>query len=443
MFCKTLLLLLFLAACAANGQTASRPAPLPNGLRVVVRERRTGPLVAIDLWIRAGAREERPGEEGCAHFLEHTLFKGTTTRGVGEADIAIENLGATLTAATGPDFAHFTTTVAGVHLSKALEVLADVVRNATLPDAEIERERGVILDELAQREADDSARLLDLLYIRAFPGHSYARSPGGSAEAIRVRTRAGLRAFYTRNYRPERCVLALAGDLSPERAQTEALRAFGDWFSDRNEGLPSPAPSLHPALSEPQSAAAAGHLARLGVGFRAPAAKEALMACAAQVTAALLGDSDGFGRLSIPALTGTLASARYLPRQDESLFLITSSLTEKGTSSSIASLAELESALNRVLGSLLDSPPRAAELAAAKRRVLGRANFERETTAGLARAIGYAEVVGGDTPEAFQARVQRLTAADIRQFVQTCLTPERRVIVRLLPITPKGGADVR
>src|SRR5689334_14877580 len=81
---------------------AEPPAPftLPNGLRVVMRERHTSPLIAVDLWVRAGSREEGPGEGGSAHFLEHTLFKGTTSRRPGETDIAIENVGATLNAAT-------------------------------------------------------------------------------------------------------------------------------------------------------------------------------------------------------------------------------------------------------------------------------------------------------------------------------------------------------
>jgi zinc protease len=223
--------------CAAFGvcRAAPPPAPftLPNGLRIVLRERHAGPLVAIDLWVRAGAREEREQESGSAHFLEHTLFKGTTTRGPGETDIAIENLGATLSAATGPDYAHFYTTVAAVHLEEALAVLADIMQNATLPDAEIERERGVILDELAKRASDPINTLIDALYARAFTQHPYRHAPGGTPEAIRLRGRDTLAAFYRRAYAPERCVLALAGDLTPEQAETTGKRALGNWTSPR------------------------------------------------------------------------------------------------------------------------------------------------------------------------------------------------------------------
>src|SRR5579871_6410840 len=159
MFRSTLYLCfsLCLLLCGLRAGLADPPPAawtLPNGLRVVTRERHSTSLVAIDLWVRAGSREEAPNEIGSAHFLEHTLFKGTTTRGPGDVDIAIENLGGTLDAATGPDYAHFYTTIISTHLEEGLSILADVVRNATLPDAEVARERGVILDELAEHEAD-------------------------------------------------------------------------------------------------------------------------------------------------------------------------------------------------------------------------------------------------------------------------------------------------
>ena len=84
-------------------------------------------------------------------FLEHTLFKGTRTRGVGGVDLAIESLGATLNAATAPDYARYYTTVGSDSTAAALQILADVVRNATLPNPEVERERQVMRDELALR----------------------------------------------------------------------------------------------------------------------------------------------------------------------------------------------------------------------------------------------------------------------------------------------------
>jgi predicted Zn-dependent peptidase len=463
---------LLLCALCLSGLRLCRaeetPAPivLPNGLRVVYRERYASPLVAIDLWIRAGAREERPEENGSAHFLEHTLFKGTTTRGPGDADIAIENLGATLNAATGPDFVHFYTTVASVHLEEALAVLADVVRSATLPEAEIERERGVILDELAQHDADPSAHLVDLLYANAFPTHPYRRSPGGDPNEIRVRRRETLLTFYRRVYTPERSTLALVGDLTPERARHASLRAFGDWqqtegsrrkaalpapdsrpppengSGNTEEGRNGPAPyTFHPA---PSSVTGDTTEPRIGIAFPAPAASDVTMACAAQLVVALLGESDGRGRFAVGALAGTDASARFTPRQDGSLFLITARLpapdgSRRAAGRAVASTADtptvatLESALRDVLRSLQANPPSRSELAAARLRVQGHAQFDTETNAGLARALGYADIVGGDTPEQFRERVLQLTPADLQRFLQRYLDLSHSLTVRRLP----------
>jgi zinc protease len=128
---------------------------LPNGLRVIVVERRgSARLVAVDLRVRAGTADEPPGAGGVAHFLEHLLFKGTPTRQPGDADAAIENLGGELTAQTSLDWARFALTVPSQSWRPALAVLADVIQNPSLRSDDIERERRVILDEAATSGTD-------------------------------------------------------------------------------------------------------------------------------------------------------------------------------------------------------------------------------------------------------------------------------------------------
>ena len=334
-----------------GGEGVPPAVTLDNGLRVLMRERHVTPLVAMDLWVRAGAREETAEEAGSAHFLEHVLFKGTAMRGVGQADSDIENLGATLNAATGPDYAHFYTTVTAAHAQEALAILADVARNATLPDAEVERERGVILDELAQHDSSDTARAIDLLYARAFPSQPYGRSPGGATEAIRIRGRDTLAAFYRRAYRPERCTLVLVGDLTPEQGQAWARQAFGTWMSPRPlaPALPSSserqnhhgigAEEKSPEKSLPFLKAAplpAGHIAETGNGrnrlvglaFPAPPASDAAMTAAALLTVEILGSAQEGGRFATPAFAGKNAMARFTPRRDSSLWILTAGVGE-------------------------------------------------------------------------------------------------------------------
>ncbi|HZT41673.1 MAG TPA: hypothetical protein VFA07_05770, partial [Chthonomonadaceae bacterium] len=177
---------------------------------------------------------------------------------------------------------------------------------------------------------------------------------------------------------------------------------------------------------------------RIGIAFLAPAAGEKDMACAAQIAAALLDGEHG-GRLSGGALAGTNASVRYTPRQDASLFIVTATLPPPDSlrtgrrSAAPTDLSALEEALLGAVRSLRTSPFLTDELNAAKQRVLGEARYEQETDAGLARAVGYADVVGGDSPESWEARILQMTAADVQRFIARYLDPDRRLTIRMVP----------
>lgn len=446
-----------LAASAQIARTGNVPPAfvLANGMRVLMRERHLSPLVAIDLWVRAGAREETESEDGCAHFLEHVLFKGTKTRPAGQADMDIENLGATLTAATGPDYAHFYTTVAAAHVREALAVLSDVARNATLPPVEIERERGVILDELAAHDSNPTAHLIDSLYQYAFHVQPYGRSPGGSSEAIRRRTRDALAAFYARAYRPDHCVLVLAGDITNIQADQLAQQAFSDWQipAASQKDAPLLAPSLLSQLPSGQAGrTTVGQTAPVavpilpnievvetrafsrdttGLAFPGPPAHNYSMAAAAQIVAEILGDSREYGRLYTTDTTDAHISAHYTPRLDGSLWLLTAQETEPRPDTPRVSR------LRALAASLSSRPPTPAELQTARGRILGRMQADTETNAGLAYAVGYATMVGGELPEALQMRLQATTGREVQEFLHRYLLAQPGLGIHLLPAAPE------
>lgn len=433
------LVLLILSRSYSVGQTSR--IVLPNGLHVVVAERHTIPLVAVDLWVRAGSSEERPEENGCAHFLEHTLFKGTTTKGVGDADAAIEKLGGELNAATGADYAHYYTEVPSSRLSEAIAILADIVRNATFPDAEVERERGVILAELARHDTDNSALILDGLYARAFPGLPYANSPGGRPESIKIRARDTLVSFYRRNYMPERCTLALAGDLTLEQGRTAALQALGGWRGvESTADLPSrPSTSNVPLPSELKESN--GTLPAVGIAFPAPPARQADQACLGQVTAALLGNQQDGGIFGTDIWNGTEVTVRYTPRRDRSIFSIIAKLPaplphrpfQPSPQPAFSDIAALQAALIKQIDSLRANAPTQAALNAAIHTLLGHLQYDIETDLGLAHAIGYADLIGGENPDAFRIRLSRITPAEVQQFATAWLSPDHLLTLRSRP----------
>ena len=406
------------------------PVALPNGLQIILRERHEKPLVALDIWLRAGSRDEQPGEEGCAHFLEHTLFKGTATRKSGELDFAMESLGGIFTAATGPDYAHFGATIPPASLEPALTLLSELVRTAELPEAEIQRERGPILDELAIHSADLQTQAIERAYELAYDKSPYRRSPGGTSAAIKARTRDELRAFYQRNYTPERAIFVLTGDFDSDAAKAAITKTFGDWKSAGLKPESQNALIAESDLTEPRISVApttTENKGKIVIGFRVPPASDSAATRALLLLETLLGSAEGGGKLAVPALAGTKATARYTPRFDGSLFLITADVPPAADS------AAIETAIQEVLKRLQTTLPAPAALQSARQQVLAQTRTDSETLAGLARALGYAALVHSDRPEDLPRVLPLVKPLDIARTAQRFFDWDHRIEIRLLP----------
>ena len=335
----------------------------PNGLRLISNTRGSFPLVAIDLWIRAGAREEKPGENGTAHFLEHAVFKGTTKRPDNGSDIAIENIGGVINAATGPDYVRFYATVPSKNLEEALEIFSDLMQNSLLSDAQIEKERGVVLDELSLRDADPQNALISRLYEKSFRGHPYFHAPGGEAAQMRIRARDTLAKFYLRFYSPERATIVISGDCSPESAKAAVGRSFGNWKS-------SSPPGEKQAFSQDVKEFVSGRSLMqgeserggIGIGFPAPPARDGVACRSAEIVAAILGDSETGGRLATASLKSGIVRAQFTPRLDGSLLTITAipKVTQNSDGTERKGSQEAEGDRSRAVGDLRPRRPQVA-----------------------------------------------------------------------------------
>lgn len=435
-----LCLLLLMAGERAWGQSKPEVVTLPNGFTVVMQKRTASPLVALELWVQAGARDERSGENGCAHFIEHLVFKRGKTTSKSSPDTDIENLGATLSAATGADYARFFTTVAAVHTRQAIGILADVARNADFPVEEIDRERGVIQDELSVR-TDDSAEILqNALYERVFPFHPYRFSPGGKPESFAALTRDTLQAFYARNYRPARCVLVVVGNIGKEETLQAVTLSFGRWLGAL---VSEPQLSSRGALPQTLTRYGRGTAAQFAMGFPAPPAEDS-NTLALQALALILSDRLAQEKSFVePAV-------RFTPRRDPSLFFLRVQLNLADTKATVPVdiIPRYEKAENLVMAHLerlRTLPPSPAELQSAQSRLLGRLALETEANSGLARTLGYAYITGGEPPDGFRAHLTSLKPRDIQQAAQTVFVAANRQIVRLMPdrsgSAEKGGSQ--
>jgi predicted Zn-dependent peptidase len=222
---------------------------LPNGLTVAYTPISCVRSLAIGLYLQVGARYERDEEAGVSHFLEHMVFKGCegwpTALDIANA---VEGRGGYLNASTSYEFTTFWIKIGARHWRESLELLASMIQRPLFDPDEMERERGVILDEIAMYR-DIPEDLASQLGNRALWGeHPLGREIAGELETVAALSREALREFHARAYRPERAVLTLAGAMDPEaiRAAVEAI--FGGWrgHGEAPTALPAPAAPASP-----------------------------------------------------------------------------------------------------------------------------------------------------------------------------------------------------
>ena len=212
---------------------------LENGLRVCLLVNRQAPLVATALWYGAGTRHEPAGQEGIAHFLEHMMFKGSPRFGPGEIDRLTRSAGGSNNAFTGHDASCYYFTFSRDRWRLALDVEADRMAALTLDPAEVERERQVVLEEIAMYEDDPWDALELAAYRGVYAGHPYGRPVLGTRESLTRIGAAELARFHRDHYRPDNAVLVVAGDLD-ETVLSEVERRFSHLAAGTAPSEPPP-----------------------------------------------------------------------------------------------------------------------------------------------------------------------------------------------------------
>ena len=216
---------------------------MSNGLRVVADRLPYLRSVSIGVWFRVGSLMEKPEESGLSHFLEHMVFKGTAHRTARQISEEMDAVGGQLNAFTGKDCTCFYAKVVDDFLPLAVDILADLTVHATLEPSEFERERGVILEEIAMDEDDPEDLSHDLLAGAQYRGQSAAMPILGPEKQVSAYTREELQAYRQSHYRPQDTVISVCGNFDPEALKALLERFFGEWRSDA-EWLDFPAETL-------------------------------------------------------------------------------------------------------------------------------------------------------------------------------------------------------
>lgn len=220
---------------------------LPNGIRVVTERMPHVRSIAVGIWIGTGSREEAPHENGISHFVEHMVFKGTKNRTAEQIARSVDSIGGGLDAFTSKEVVSYNVKVLDEHLPEAFDVVADLVRNPLFDEQDIEKEKGVILEEL-KMEVDNPEYLIHEIFSSHFwKGHALGRSILGTRKTIRSFDRHMIERYYRHYYSPANMLVTAAGNLSHKRLARLAGQHLGD-LKPRRFRLPETAPSPHAPL---------------------------------------------------------------------------------------------------------------------------------------------------------------------------------------------------
>ena len=202
---------------------------LPGGVRVVTESVPGARSASVGVWVGVGSVDETPRLAGASHYLEHLLFKGTKTRTGYEISAAVDAIGGELNAFTSHEYTCYYARVLAEEAATAVSLVCDVVLDATIARADVDIERGVILEEIAMRDDDPEDTLGDVFAAALFAGHPVAAPVIGTVQTISAMTRPQVAGYYHRRYTPDKMVIAVAGGVD----HADVLRWVRAAFRDR------------------------------------------------------------------------------------------------------------------------------------------------------------------------------------------------------------------
>jgi zinc protease len=431
-----LVLVVLLAGCAGRS-----PAPaastagagpvresLPNGVVLIAHEHRASDVVALQLWVRVGGRDEAPAELGLSHYLEHMLFKGTPTRPPGSIDALVEGLGGTSNAFTSYDYTHYDVVLPAGHLRAGLELLADIAVNASFVPAELEAEKKVVYEEMNLLEDDPERFLGRRLAEIGYAGHPYGRPILGTRPLVESLTRERLAAYYRKHSVPATMDLVVVGPVPVAEARRVAAATVGRLEGPRpaRPAVP-PVPGTGPARSvdvrRPE------RQAYLGMAWATPPISGADV-FAVDLLTYILGDGPSSRLNQAVRERDRLVAAieaGYVTREIGGLVSVTARLDP-------ANLDRAERSVLGVLAHVRDAGVTEEE----RQRALVTAEswyaFDIETAEGLAKSYGQAETTWtlGDELR-YLERLRRVTPAEIQAAARKYLREDAYVRLRLVP----------
>jgi predicted Zn-dependent peptidase len=394
---------------------------LPNGLRIVSAPMPGTRSVSVSIYVGAGSRYESDPEAGISHLLEHLLFKGTEKRpSAQQISELIDEVGGVMNAGTDRELTVYYAKVARPHFDRAADVLTDMVRNALIAAEELEKERKVVIEELASVE-DSPSQLVDLLLDGImYPGQPLGRDVAGSPESVNAITRESTVDYLRRQYVPNNMVVSVAGAIDHDEIVAAIDAALGD--------MPAGAPAAWIPAVNGQSES------RLGVQYKQTEQAHielAVHGCSSQ-------HPDRFATDLISVVLGEGMSSRLFLELREKRALcydvhsFASHYLDAGSFAVYAGVdpskaPESVEALLEQLAKVRDSGITEDELRKAKELSKGRLLLRMEDTRNVSGWLGGQEILNGHvkTPDEIVALVDAVTMDDVKRVAREIMTKDQ------------------
>ncbi len=221
---------------------------LPNGVRIVTEAMPHVRSVAMGVWVSTGSRREDPRENGICHFIEHMLFKGTTTRSAEDIARSVDSIGGNLDAFTAKELVSFNSKVLDEHVPHAFDVLSDLILHPLFRPEDIQKEKGVILEEL-KMDADNPEYLVHEIFSSNFwKDHPLGKPILGTRETVQRFDREMVTRYYGRNYVPTNMIVTAAGRLTHDAIVELIANHFGH-LAAGEPGEPDTVPATHARIA--------------------------------------------------------------------------------------------------------------------------------------------------------------------------------------------------
>lgn len=387
---------------------------LKNKMKVLLIQSSKSPVVSVQMWVKTGSADEKKGEEGISHFIEHLVFKGTDKYKAGQIATLIEASGGELNAFTSFDQTVFYVTISKNYSGIALDVISQMMGYPTFDAEEVENEREVVCEEIKMGMDSPRRRASQLLFSSAFKKHPYGIPVIGYEKNVRSWPVKKIKNYYHLRYVPENMFLVVSGDFDPiemKKAITAEYSKFKPYKFEKRKRPIEPQQKKYQTKFEKSDL----HEQHLNLAFRAPSIKHKDVP-ALDVLAMILGQGDSSRlvkklRLEKPLSNGVSAS-NYNP-QDQGIFVI-SSQHDNDRHNEVVDVV-----LSEIL-KMRNEKPSWQEIKRARIIISSEQFYSIETVEGIANKAGSQEFYLGDANahKKYLAMINKVTPEDVQSVAK-------------------------